>query len=124
MCEAIYEGYEGKPVEPAEHTTPCQEVQGPARSYCGMPIVFMASEQGQPPMPAPFLMSRDEVIRFFRLHQSGARFPAKSIQRYRHMGLRTVRVGRCAWYRLDDALRFLDGQQARDVDRIAQNEKS
>jgi len=88
--------------------------------YRTMPTVHMA---GDPPTPAPFLMSRDEVIRFLRLHQSGTRFPAKAIQRYRRMGLRTVRVGRCAWYRLDDVLRFLDGQQDRISGQTAPREK-
>jgi hypothetical protein len=102
----------------------CQQDQGPARSYAGLPVVFMAGEPGQPPMPAPFLMSRDEAIRFFRLYHSGTRFPAKAIARYRGMGLATVRVGRCVWYRLDDALRFLDAQQARLRDQTGESEKS
>lgn len=104
-----------------------QEPEGRERSYrnySGLPIIFMAGEQGQPPTPAPFLMSRDEAIRFLRLNESKTRFPAKAIQRYRHMGLRTVRVGRCAWYRLDDVLRFLDGQQASAEGRDSLDEKS
>ena len=103
-----------------DYETAPEQPGGPDRRYSGLPIVFLA---GEPPTAAPFLMSRDEVIRFFRLHQSGTRFPAKAIQRYRHLGLRTVRIGRCAWYRLDDALRFLDGQQNRLPGRTGQNEK-
>ena len=78
--------------------------------YRGMPMVFLA---GDPPEPAPFLLNSDEVIRFFRLADSKTKFPKKSIQRYRKLGLRTVRVGRRVWYRLDDLLRFLDRQQER-----------
>ena len=58
-------------------------------------------------------MNRDEVAAFFRLQDSGTKFPAKTIQRYRKMGLNTVRVGRRVFFRLDDVLRFLDQQQAR-----------
>ncbi len=82
----------------------------PASRYRGMPTIYIADD---PPTPAPFLMSQDEVIRFFRLHQSKTKFPAKTIQRYRRMGLKTVRIGRRVWFRLDDVLRFLDQQQNR-----------
>ena len=79
--------------------------------YRSLPVVFIA---GDPPTPAPFLMNREDVIRFFRLHDGkGTKFPAKTIQRYRRMGLKTVRIGRRVWFRLDDVLRFLDGQQER-----------
>jgi len=80
------------------------------RSYTTLPAVFIA---GDPPTPAPFLMNQAELIRFFRLHETHTRFPAKTIQRYRRMGLQTVRIGRAVWYRLDDVLRFLDRQQDR-----------
>jgi len=63
--------------------------------------------------PCPFLMSVDDVMAFFRLSESRTRFPRKTIERYRKMGLRSVRVGRRVWYRLDDVLRFLDEQQER-----------
>lgn len=52
MNEATVEPTEGKAGEETKH---------PARSYAGLPLVFIA---GDPPTPAPFLMSRDEVIRF------------------------------------------------------------
>lgn len=60
---------------------------------------------------APYLMSRDDVADFFRLAESKTRFPRATIARYVRMGLRTVRVGRRKWFRLDDVLRFLDDQQ-------------
>ena len=85
-------------------------IENPHRRYGGMPIVFLA---GDPPEPAPFLMSREEVIRFFRLAEGRTKFPAKTIQRYRRLGLKTVRVGRSIWFPLDDVLRFLDHQQRR-----------
>ncbi len=112
MNEATVEPTEGKAGEETKH---------PARSYAGLPLVFIA---GDPPTPAPFLMSRDEVIRFLRLNDSRTKFPAKALQRYRQLGLRTVRIGRCAWYRLDDVLRFLDGQQARLAIQKAEDEKT
>ncbi len=58
-------------------------------------------------------MSLDEVIAFFRLNKSKTKFPSKTIQRYRSMGLKTVRIGRRVWFRLDDVLCFLDRQQTR-----------
>ncbi len=78
--------------------------------YRGMPAVFIA---GDPPRPAPFLMNRDEMAAFFRLQDSRTKFPEKTLQRYRRMGLKTVRVGRRVFFRLDDVLRFLDQQQDR-----------
>lgn len=62
--------------------------------YRGLPVVFLAGQDGQA-RPAPFLMSRDDVAAFFRLHESRTKFPSKTIQRYRELGLRSVRVGRC-----------------------------
>lgn len=47
------------------------------------------------------------------MKQPGQGFPKKTIQRYRRLGLRTVRIGRRVWFRLDDVLRFLDQQQER-----------
>ena len=90
-----------------QETSQCNESPAP---YRGMPVIFIA---GDPPTPAPFLMSLAEVVRFFRLHDSKTKFPEKSIQRYRRMGLRTVRIGRRIWFRLDDVLCFLDQQQER-----------
>lgn len=78
--------------------------------YRGMPTIYIA---GDPPRPAPFLMSLQEVIAFFRLHDSQTKFPSKTIQRYRRLGLRATRIGRRVWFRLDDVLRFLDQQQNR-----------
>ena len=59
--------------------------------YRGLPVVFIA---GDPPKPAPFLLNGDEVAAFLRLQDSGTKFPKKTPQRYRRMGMRTVRVGR------------------------------
>lgn len=80
--------------------------------YHGLPVVVIREPDGTT-RPAPFLMRQDEVAAFFRLHETNTKFPEKTIQRYRRMGLRTVRVGRRVWFRLDDVLRFLDEQQER-----------
>lgn len=80
--------------------------------YRGLPVVFLMRPDGTVE-PCPFLMSVDDVAAFFRLADSRTRFPRKTIERYRSMGLQTVRVGRRAWFRLDDVLRFLDQQQER-----------
>ena len=108
MCEGTCRCLNVENARPGE-----PEAKPAASRYGGLPVAFIAGEPGEPPTPAPFLLSRDEVIRFLRLNDSRTRFPAKAIQRYRGMGLRTVRVGRCVWYRLDDVLRFLDAQQTR-----------
>ena len=80
--------------------------------YYGLPVILIQYPDGIM-RPAPFLMKQEEVAAFFRLHESKTKFPKKTIQRYRQMGLRSVRVGRRVWIRLDDVLRFLDEQQDR-----------
>lgn len=76
----------------------------------GLPPIVLTGADGQSRL-APYLMSRDDVADFFRLAESKTRFPRATIARYVRMGLRTVRVGRRKWFRLDDVLRFLDDQQ-------------
>ena len=80
--------------------------------YRGLPVAFMRTPGGET-APCPYLMTVDELIGFLRLHESRTRFPKSTIARYRRLGLRTVRVGRRAWYALPDVLDFLDGQQVR-----------
>lgn len=81
--------------------------------YSGFPPVVLADAAGIPRM-APFLLSDSDLIDLFRLHRT--RFPAATLARYRRMGgLPRVRVGRSKYTRLDDALRFLDAQQGRDL---------
>ncbi len=94
---------------PADH--PAGTADRPDR-YHGLPVVVIHHADGTT-QPVPFLMRADEVAAFFRLHESKTKFPEKTIQRYRRMGLRTVRVGRRVWFRLDDVLRFLDERQDR-----------
>ncbi len=80
--------------------------------YRGVPVVFMRTQAGSVE-PCPYLMTRDELIAFLRLHESRTRFPKSTVARYRRLGLRTVRVGRRVWYALPDVLDFIDGQQER-----------
>ena len=80
--------------------------------YRGMPVPHIAGKDGVN-RPAPFLMNRDEMLGFLRLNDGSIKFPLKSLQRYRRMGLRSVRIGRRVWFRVDDVLRFLDHQQER-----------
>ncbi|MEQ9095395.1 MAG: hypothetical protein RIE32_03945 [Phycisphaerales bacterium] len=54
-------------------------------------------------------MGFDDLIDFLRLHDIA--HPRASIYRYRKLGLRSVRVGRRVWFRLDDVLAFLEAQQ-------------
>ena len=91
----------------------CDEIETTLRSrYRGLPVVFIAGADGIA-RPAPFLMSESDVADFFRLADSKTKFPAKTIQRYRQLGLRSVRVGRRRWFTLPDVLDFLDRQQDR-----------
>jgi hypothetical protein len=84
---------------------------GPDR-YHGLPVVVLRRPDGTTE-PAPFLMDREDLAALLRLHDCGIRFPEKTIRRYRRLGLRSVRIGRRVWFRLDDVLRFLDAQQDR-----------
>lgn len=98
--------------QPAHHSgaeTP--GVNMPSR-YRGLPVPFMRTPGGEV-VPCPYLMTVDELIGFLRLHESRTRFPKSTIARYRRLGLRTVRVGRRAWYALPDVLDFIDAQQSR-----------
>lgn len=91
----------------------CDETAAAPRSrYRGLPVVFIAGADGIA-RPAPFLMSETDVADFFRLADSKTKFPTKTIQRYRQLGLRSVRVGRRRWFTLPDVLEFLDRQQDR-----------
>lgn len=87
-----------------------------AGRYRGLPVVFVG-DAGGGSRPCPFLMSMDDVVAFFRHHESMTKFPAKTVERYRRLGLRTVRVGRRRWFALPDVLDFLDRQQDR-LDRM------
>lgn len=80
--------------------------------YHGPPVVFITNADGTA-RPAPFLMSRDDLTDMLRLNDSKTKFPSKTIQRCRKLGLRSTRIGRRVWFRLDDVLRFLDQQQDR-----------
>ena len=97
---------------PGDRATSGTRATPPSDRDHGLPLVVIRHPDGTT-RPAPFLMNPDEVAAFFRLHESRTKFPEKTIQRYRRMGLRTVRVGRRVWFRLDDVLRFLDDQQDR-----------
>lgn len=80
--------------------------------YRGLPVAFMRTQAGSIE-PCPYLLTREELIAFLRLHESRTRFPKSTIARYRRLGLRTVRVGRRVWYALPDVLDFIDAQQVR-----------
>lgn len=80
--------------------------------FCGLPLIVQVDPDGVR-RPTPFLMSPDDLAALFRLADSGTRFPRATIARYRRRGLKSVRIGRRVWYRLDDVLRFLDEQQVR-----------
>lgn len=88
------------------------EINGRVSRPLALPPVIVYGPDGTP-RPAPFLMTLDDLTDLLRLRDSGVRFPCRTIRRYRQMGLRTVRVGRCIFVRLDDALAFLNAQQDR-----------
>ena len=63
--------------------------------------------------PAQFLLSNEDLIDLLRLADSGTRFPICTIQRYRKLGLQSVRIGKRVWYRLDDVVKWLDEHHTR-----------
>lgn len=100
--------------DPAVDSDPDQQDAAPdaGRHYRGFPPVVLVGADGAPRL-APFLLAEADLIDLFRLAESRTKFPRKTIQRYRKLGLRSVRVGRRVWFRLDDVLRFLDERQER-----------
>ena len=98
-----------RPGEPSLPTgTPAEALMGAPGHRPNMLVAFMP---GTPPTVVPFLMDVDQVAQFLRL--SDNRFPRKSIERYRRLGLQAVRVGRRKFFRLDRVLEFLDRQEQR-----------
>lgn len=90
--------------------TPTRSTFRTRSRYRGLPVVFIAGADGEP-RPAPYLLSAEDVADLLRLRDSRTKFPSKTLQRYRRMGLRSVRAGRKTWYALPDVLDFLDRQQ-------------
>ncbi|MDX2146583.1 MAG: helix-turn-helix domain-containing protein [Planctomycetota bacterium] len=86
----------------------------PDMAYRGLPVMFMRRAGGTIE-PAPFLMTMEEVADLLRLRESGIRNPEATLRRYRKSGLQCVRVSRRVLFRLDDVLRWLDGQRAESV---------
>ena len=84
----------------------------PADSSVRPLVVFIPRPDGSM-VPAPYLLSMEDTADLFRLRESGCRFYKAAIGRYRGLGLRSVRVGRRVWFRLDDVLAFLNSQQRR-----------
>lgn len=109
--EGVISPHESPDQKHAPEIDPTASAPSPSR-YRGLPVVFIVDEWGSA-RPAPFLMSEADVVDFFRLGESATKFPSKTIQRYRRMGLRSVRVGRRRWFTLPDVLDFLDKQQVR-----------
>lgn len=69
-------------------------------------LVFLP---GDPPIPAPELMTEDEAIRYLRLDQTDVDDPSRTLRYYREQGLlRATQVGRCLRYRRVELERFLD----------------
>jgi hypothetical protein len=63
--------------------------------------------------PAQFLLSREDVIDLLRLADSGTKFPKSTLDRYRKLGLRSHKIGRRVWIRLDELIAFLDAHHTR-----------
>lgn len=64
--------------------------------------------------PVPFLLTRDELLKFLRVDEDELRFPEKRIETMRKNGLRAVQCGRRVLFKLDDVLRFLQQEQERN----------
>lgn len=69
-----------------------------------------SSNPGRLPVgvPVPELLTEDEAIVFLRLDVDGPKHPAKTLARYRDLGLlKATRVGRRLRYRIEDLRAFL-----------------
>ncbi len=71
-----------------------------------LPVVFLPSGK-----PAPFLLTPTELVELLRLE---VKYPRDAIARMRSRGLRAVQTGKKVFFKLDDVLRFLTSEQARN----------
>lgn len=71
--------------------------------------IFLPAKGKAAPLPAPYLLTEAELIRFTRLDETGGERPERTLAYYRKQGsLRAVQVGRELRYTLPDAIDFLE----------------
>lgn len=70
---------------------------------------------GNPPVPAPELMTEQEAVRYLRLDTTAIDDPGRTLRYYREKGLlRATQVGRQLCYRRVELDRFLERQTERN----------
>lgn len=79
---------------------------------CNLPIVIICLGPilpGDPPIPAPELMTESEAIRYLRLDTVDISDPTSTLRRYRDMNLlRATQVSKRLFYRRLELDRFLE----------------
>ncbi len=68
-------------------------------------------------VPAPYVMTAEEAIRFLRIDTNGTKHPEATLQHYQKEGLLfPITIGKCRKYPLPELLRFInDLSQLKDV---------
>ena len=60
-------------------------------------------------IPAPYVLTADEAIRFLRLDTNGTKYPEATLQHYQKEGLLCpITIGKCRKYPLPELLRFIE----------------
>ena len=60
-------------------------------------------------IPAPYIMTADEAIRFLRIDTNGTKHPDATLQYYINEGLLVpITIGKCRKYPLPELLSFID----------------
>lgn len=73
-------------------------------------IPHIPGEDGRP-APAPYVMTRDELLRFLRLPAETDDAMEAAVGRLKRKGLRAVRVGASDKFLLSEAVRFVESQR-------------
>ena len=69
-----------------------------------IPLVYMPDG-----IPAPYVLTSDEAIKFLRLNTNGTKYPETTLQHYQDKGLlNPITIGKCRKYPLPELLKFID----------------
>lgn len=82
------------------------------KNYTTIPTAYMPDG-----VPAPYVMTAEEAIRFLRIDTNGTKHPEATLQHYQKEGLLfPVTIGKCRKYPLPELLRFVNElSQLKDV---------
>lgn len=72
-------------------------------------ITLMTTAYMPDGLPAPYVMTAQEAVRFLRLDTNGTSHPEATLQHYINEGLLVpITIGKCRKYPLPELLRFMD----------------